>query len=93
LRNLETLAKKIPLIIIEHHLLRDAEWRGWAKQALKSALKSGNRMVTAAEHLGREDSLLEAQRKQLYEEEPPSHEFEKWSKLPEHKMRVTKPPL
>jgi predicted metallo-beta-lactamase superfamily hydrolase len=93
LKNLATLAKKIPLIIVEHHLLRDAGWRGWAKQALESAVKGGNRMVTAAEFLGRADSLLEARRKQLYEDQPPNHEFKKWSKLPQHKLRVTKPPL
>ena len=93
LRNLETLAKNIPLIIVEHHLLRDAEWRGWTKLALESALKKGNRIVTAAEFLGREDNLLEARRKQLFENEPSSVEFERWSKLPEDKRRVTKPPL
>jgi predicted metallo-beta-lactamase superfamily hydrolase len=93
LKNLEILAKKIALIIVEHHLLRDAEWRGWTKRALESAVKTGNQMVTAAEFLGREDSLLEARRKQLYEDQPPNNEFEKWSQLPEHKLQVTKPPL
>jgi predicted metallo-beta-lactamase superfamily hydrolase len=93
LKNLETLSKKIALIVAEHHLLRDTEWRGWAKQALESALKSGNRIATAAEFLGRKDLLLEAGRKQLYVDEPPSREFEKWSKLPERRLRMTKPPL
>ena len=93
LRNLETLATKIPLVIIEHHLLRDARWRVWAKQALESALKKGNRMVTAAEFAGKEDNLLEAWRRQMYEKEPPSCEFEKWSKLPQFKQQKTRPPI
>lgn len=93
LRNLETLAKEVPLIVLEHHLLRDAKWRDWAKQVFDSATKEGNRVVTAAQLLGKEDSLLEAERKNLFENEPPSKEFERWTKSSEDKQRRTRPPL
>ncbi|MDH5448671.1 MAG: hypothetical protein OEX01_06705 [Candidatus Bathyarchaeota archaeon] len=93
LKNLETLAKTVPVVIVEHHLLRDAEWRDSAKQIFKSAWNLGNKVVTAAEFLGEKDRLLEAKRKQLFKDEPPSSEFEKWAKLPELKRRKTKPPL
>jgi len=93
LKNLETLAKTIPVVIVEHHLLRDVEWRKSAKQIFKSARDFGNKVVTAAEFLGEENRLLEAERKQLFKDNPPSSGFEKWSRLPELKQRKTKPPL
>lgn len=93
LRNLETLAKTVPVIIVEHHLLRDAKWRDSATQIFKSAQKLGNKMVTAAEFLGKENQLLEAKRKQLFQDEPPSSDFDEWSKLPVLKRRKMKPPL
>jgi hypothetical protein len=93
LKNLEVLAKKIPLIVVEHHLLRDLRWRDSAKQVFRSARNVGNKIVTAAEFLGEEDRLLEARRKQLFKDSPPSSEFENWSKLSEFKRKKTKPPL
>ena len=93
LKNLETLAKTIPVVIVEHHLLRDLEWQKSAKQVFKSARDFGNKVVTAAEFLGEENRLLEAKRKQLFKEAPPSAEFERWAKLPELKQGKTKPPL
>jgi predicted metallo-beta-lactamase superfamily hydrolase len=93
LRNMETLAQAVPLTIIEHHLLRDAAWRAWAQPALDAAQNSGHRMETAAEFLNRDERLLEAQRKWLFETDPPSAEFERWAKLAGEKQRVAKPPL
>jgi len=93
LKNLETLAENIPVTIIDHHLLRSTRWRESAEDILGSARKAGNKAVTAAEYLDRDNKLLEAKRKQLYEEDPPSREFEKWSKLPQVKRRKIKPPI
>jgi len=93
LAHLETLARSIPTVVVEHHLLRDAQWREWAKAAFASAQTAGNKVLTAAELVGKDDRLLEAERKQLYEKDPPSREFERWSKLPEQKRRKTKPPV
>ena len=93
LRNLEILARTIPVTIVEHHLLRDLEWRRSIQEVFKTAKKSGNRLVSAAEFLGKEDKLLEARRKHLFEETPPSQDYKKWAKLPEQKRRRTKPPF
>lgn len=93
LRHLETLARTIPVTIVEHHLLRDLEWRRSIQEIFKSARKSGSKLVSAAEFLGKEDKLLEAKRKHLFEETPPSLDYTKWSKLPEQKRRKTKPPF
>lgn len=93
LKNLETLTKAIPVVIVEHHLLRDLRWRDSAKQIFKSAPDVGNKVVTAAEFSGEENRLLEAKRKQLFKDDPPSSDFERWSRLSESKRRKTKPPL
>jgi predicted metallo-beta-lactamase superfamily hydrolase len=93
LRNLETLARTIPVTIVEHHLLRDLEWRQSIQEIFKSARKSGNKLASAAEFLGKEDKLLEAKRKPLFEETPPGPDYKKWTKLPEQKRRRTKPPF
>jgi len=93
LKNLETLAKTIRVIIVEHHLLRDKKWRDSAKQIFKTAQVRGNKVVTAAEFLGEEDFLLEAKREQLFKDQPPNSDFEKWAKLPKFERGKTKPPL
>ncbi len=93
LKNLETLVKTVPTVIVEHHLLRDLEWRRIAQQIFKSARKAGHRIFTAAEYSGKENLLLEAKRKQLYKDDPPDSGFTKWSKLSEHKKRTIKPPI
>jgi len=93
LNNLEASARKIPIVVVEHHLLRDLKWRDSAKQVFQAAKEAGNKVITAAEFLGREDQLLEAKRKQLFEEDPPSPDFKRWSKLPDYKRSKIKPPL
>ncbi len=93
LKNLETLAKMVSVTIVEHHLLRDLNWRQSAKQIFETAKNAGKRVVTAAEFVGEENRLLEAKRKQLFKDFPPSAEFERWYRLEERKRRKTKPPL
>ncbi len=64
-------------LIVDHHLLRDAKW----DQHIAPVFQSGKKIVTAAQYLGQPNSLLESQRKQLYQEHPvdeniPSREIE-----------------
>ncbi len=40
-------------------------------------------LLTAAEYVGKESMPLESMRKSLYESEPPSPEFVKWTTMPE----------
>lgn len=93
LRNLKQLVRNIPTVIADHHLLRSQTWQQDAEKVLESAEKAGNRMVTAAEYLHKENQLLEAQRKELFKTDPPTSEFTKWVNQPEHKRKRTKPPL
>ncbi len=93
LRNLEALARTVPTVIVEHHLLRDALWETKAEKVLEAADLAGNRVVTAAAFLGRENQLLEAERRALFKEAPPGERFRKWANLPEIQRRKMKPPL
>lgn len=93
LKSLEKIAKQISIVILDHHLLRDAEWRKHVEKIYEIASQFKNKILTAAEYIGKRNTPLESIRKKLYEEEPPSNEFKKWTKLPREKRRVTPPPI
>jgi hypothetical protein len=91
--HVKELAKTIPTIVLEHHLLRAAEWRDESTNALEEAKSPNNRILTAAEYVGEENKILEASRRELYEHHPPSKAFMSWTKLPREKRRKKSPPL
>jgi len=93
IRNLEIIASRSPTIILEHHLLRDLEWRKKVRGVFEVAEKAKHMVLTAAEFLGKRERFLEANRKRLYIEYPPSKEFERWMRLSDIKKRRTKPPI
>jgi len=93
LGNLASLAKTIPLMILDHHLLRAENWRQYCSPVFEAAKAYGHRVLTAAEFAGNPERELEHQRKILYESEPPNEEFQKWLNLPEHKRGKMLPPL
>jgi hypothetical protein len=49
--------------------------------------------MTAAEYAGCTNALLESRRRALYESDPPSEEFLRWSRMAEEKRREIWPPL
>lgn len=57
--------------IIDHHYLRKLKWKNKLKEAIDTASKLSKRVICIAEFLGVEEDLLEAKRKQLYEQFPP----------------------
>ncbi len=91
--NMKLLASQIPTLILDHHLLRDVNWTKEAAPVYKAAEKAGNRVVTAAEFNGAETMILEARRQQLYDEDPPSREFLRWTELARDERRRKKPPI
>lgn len=93
LENLSDIIKQVPQTILEHHILRDRNWRERAATAFQAAHNAGHILETAAEYLGQRNSLLEASRKELFAMEPPSKDFEAWMRLSEDSKRLTKPPL
>lgn len=93
LENAATLAANIPRIILEHHLLRSANWMERAGTVVEVANKIGHVVVTAAEFTHEPPRLLESIRERLYEEEPPSDEFVRWTQLKHEKRRLQAPPI
>ena len=93
LQNLKRLAENVPTTILEHHTLRDKNWRSSTQQVFDAAHEVGNKVYTAAEFMGTENNFLECRRRQLFETEPPNHDFEKWLKLPLQQRKMSKPPI
>lgn len=93
LANLEKIVEKIPLVVLDHHILRDLEWREKTRNVFRKAHSRGHEILTAAEFLGIPVSLLEASRKRLFNEKPPSSEFTKWMRKDDEKKKHTLPPI
>lgn len=92
LKNLEKVAEVASYTILEHHILRDGDWREKVKDVFEKAHKTGNKVLTAAEFLGKQNTLLEAARKRLFVENPPSKDFVKWMREISGARRLVKPP-
>lgn len=93
MKNAAKIAGIVPKMLIEHHALRSVEWKSQTKPVYDAAAKAGHKVMTAAEYLGVPSMLLESQREQLYEQAPPSKEFQKWTNLPRDKRRQQPPPI
>ena len=91
--NLAMIAKKVPLVVVDHHLLRAQESLQELSVISAEVKPLGGSIMTAAEYIGEQPKLLEANRRKLYEENPPSRQFIKWTKLNNEKQRLIKPPL
>jgi predicted metallo-beta-lactamase superfamily hydrolase len=59
---------KLRTLILDHHLLRDRNWKDEIREVHAKADAVGIKVVTMAGFLGREEVLLEARRGQLFEE-------------------------
>jgi predicted metallo-beta-lactamase superfamily hydrolase len=93
LANLDRIVQQIPHVILDHHVLRDEEWQQKIVKPLYESYRSGSTLQTAAEYAGAKNCFLEAGRKKLFQENPPSKEFEAWMKLGEEKRKFKKPPV
>ena len=91
--NLKAIVEKVPLTVLEHHILRGENWRDFSQPIFEAAAATEHVVVTAAEFVGKENNLLESGRKHLFEAYPPTLEFEKWTKLPQPKRKLVKPPI
>lgn len=68
--NLTKLAKKVPKLVVDHHLLRDIDYKHFLEPIVDAGEKAGHEVLSAAELMGKEPNLLEARRKELHEKEP-----------------------
>jgi len=91
--NLQKVVEKVSMTILEHHFLRDENWREKIVDVLYRAYASDNKVLTAAEFLGLQNNFLEASRKRLFAEDPPDEEFRKWMKVSEEARKRLKPPI
>ncbi len=68
LTNIGALIEKtsVQILVMDHHVVRDPNWKEETQKLFASAEKSGKKLVTAAGFLGREDEILEAHRRQLF---------------------------
>lgn len=89
---MERIVEAVPLVILEHHVLRDESWKEKIKHIYDLSSNSGHSVVTAAEYSGNENLFLESERKQLYSNLPPSAEFKQWMKTLNNKT-IAKPPI
>lgn len=93
MQNLEKVVEAVPCTILEHHILRDENWRVKAEKVFETAEKTGHKVLTAAEFLGEQNAFLEAARKRLFVEKPPSKMFEKWMRESMNVKKRVKPPV
>jgi predicted metallo-beta-lactamase superfamily hydrolase len=93
LENLQRIATTVPHVILEHHILRDENWLEKTTNLFYDTYKSGHTLQTAAEFSGAHNTFLEATRKTLYKEYPPSKDFEAWMRLGEEQKKHVRPPL
>ncbi|MFW9807967.1 MAG: MBL fold metallo-hydrolase [Candidatus Thorarchaeota archaeon] len=92
LYSLISLASAIPTLVIDHHILRDSDWLKWIDPVIKASERAGNRILTMAEFAGTRNRTYEADRKQLYQQKPPSDEFMNWTQsVVEYKISCPPP--
>lgn len=93
LKNILWIVQNVPVTILEHHVLRDENWKEKLMDVFYTAYTFEHTVLTASESLRRPNNLLEASRKRLFKEDPPSKEFEKWMRLSEEERKRVRPPV
>jgi predicted metallo-beta-lactamase superfamily hydrolase len=93
IKNMKRLALEIPIVVVDHHLLRDEGWNDILAPVKEVAKANGHEVLVAAELSGRDPAPLEYRRKELYERLPPPERFLKWARLPAAKRKLSPPPL
>ncbi len=93
LRNAERAASQVPLIVYDHHSSRSEDCLHRLSRLKRIARQNGHEIVTAAEFSGVPNNFLEAKRRELYQENPPSDAFQEWAALSKAKRRRRMPPI
>jgi len=57
---------KVKTIVLDHHLVRDLNYKNKIEEVIKEAKALKKKVITAAEFLGKEPEFLEAKRKEFY---------------------------
>ncbi|MHA2024418.1 MAG: MBL fold metallo-hydrolase [Candidatus Thorarchaeota archaeon] len=91
--SLVSLASEIPILVIDHHLLRYQKWKEWIEPVHNASERVGNQVLTMATLGGCEITTYEADRQDLYHRKPPSEEFMNWTRATEEYKVKHPPPL
>ncbi|MHA2385076.1 MAG: MBL fold metallo-hydrolase [Candidatus Thorarchaeota archaeon] len=92
-QSLTRLVKEIPLVVVDHHLMRSNDWFNWLGPIRVAADRVGNQIVSVAEMLGTENTCLESMRSTLYSEQPPHSEFISWTDATDEYKKSNLPPI
>ncbi|MEM2678846.1 MAG: MBL fold metallo-hydrolase [Candidatus Hadarchaeales archaeon] len=76
-RNLRSISRKTEVVVVDHHLLRSADYAEFLNPIVMEAKRMGHRVCTASELVGLETRLLEARRRELHQSEPMHREWYK----------------
>jgi predicted metallo-beta-lactamase superfamily hydrolase len=90
--NLVELAKNISVLLVDHHLLRTANWREWMNPIYEAANKLNHWVGTSADFIKAPIETLEVFRKELYLNDPPEADFLKWAKKNDEFKKNELPP-
>lgn len=90
---LSNLARDIPILVVDHHNLRDPNWKEWIRPITNIALQSDTLISSMAALSKRDESCLEANRSELYKTNPPTQEFIDWTNAPDEYKIENIPPL
>jgi predicted metallo-beta-lactamase superfamily hydrolase len=93
LYSLTNLASAISKLTVDHHIIRDSNWREWLEPIRNAATASGNRILTMAELAGVQNRCLESERMSLYKSNPPTEEFMNWANGSEEYKIQNMPPI
>lgn len=87
------LATVVPVLVVDHHLLRSADWETWLRPVVYAASQYGHHVYTLAHLAGQPPDCLESRRADLYAASPPPPEFTGWTALPRDAKSKTMPPV
>ncbi len=92
-QSLTRLVTEIPLVVVDHHLMRSKDWLNWLGPIKVAAERAGNQIMSIAEMLGTENRCLESMRTSLYSEQPPESDFMRWTDATDEYKKSNLPPL
>ena len=91
--NLTTLASVVPILVVDHHNMRDSNWANWIATVKNIATQSNNSLLSMAALSDLDERCLESNRSALYREHPPSSDFIDWTNASDEYKLEHLPPL
>ncbi|MHA1270434.1 MAG: MBL fold metallo-hydrolase [Candidatus Helarchaeota archaeon] len=90
IQNLKELFKISQKIILDHHMLRDFNWKNWINTKIS---RVSEKIICAAEFNNEKILQLEASRNKLFNKFPPTEDFKAWMNLTPNIRKKIRPPF